>query len=404
MSWQTDLAYRIVFDNGSHTIKAGNARMETPKIVIPNMIGTDRRSGSQLLGEKMNELYDEHQFLYSKAMVKGVVVNFETEIQIWEDLLDRLMVGKGDVSSFKAHSLTLTTLPCCPTKVKERLMEVAFEFFSLGGFYPLHPSNAVKHVAASKFPSSLSPKFQLLVDLGHSGCHVQPIFDGELIDYGYTKLELGGRFLTKRLRDLIAFKFLGLDNELKLLADIKEKVCFISQDFNADMTAKKGSHVLHYMLPDLEINAGGYVVETLDPTKSHAEKLSLDKERFTIPELLFHPGDFHLQQDGIAGTIVQAVKKCPEPFQEVLMENIVISGGSTLFPNFVPRLQTELRKVLKSDVTPFLFHMKDVAIEAPYIGARSLTAAPSFLQSCLTREEYNEHGDLRLALLSSYIF
>lgn len=74
--------------------------------------------------------------------------------------------------------------------------------------------------------------------------------------------------------------------------------------------------------------------------------MPLGIERIAIPEILFHPSDIGMPQMGIAEGIVQAVQSCPEAYRGGMYANIVLTGGSTKFPNFAQRLAEELRPLV----------------------------------------------------------
>ena len=78
--------------------------------------------------------------------------------------------------------------------------------------------------------------------------------------------------------------------------------------------------------------------------------LSLANERICVPELLFTPSDIGVEQAGLAECVVQAVDACPPDLRESLYANIVLTGGSTRFPNFSERLQRELRALVSARV------------------------------------------------------
>lgn len=67
--------------------------------------------------------------------------------------------------------------------------------------------------------------------------------------------------------------------------------------------------------------------------------MKLTFERFSIPEVLFHPSDIGISQAGLPEAIIQTVNKCPELFAEPLLQNIVLSGGSCNLPGFKTRLE-----------------------------------------------------------------
>lgn len=83
----------------------------------------------------------------------------------------------------------------------------------------------------------------------------------------------------------------------------------------------------------------------------------MNVERFTIPEILFRPSIIGIDQAGIAESIYNSVEKLPErnsisinqkldsnsyrtnlDIRPSLYNNIVLTGGNCLFPNFKQRL------------------------------------------------------------------
>jgi hypothetical protein len=63
----------------------------------------------------------------------------------------------------------------------------------------------------------------------------------------------------------------------------------------------------------------------------------MNNERL-IPEILFHPSDIGIDQAGIAEAIVQSVNETCSDLHELFYGNIILMGGSTLFPGFKERL------------------------------------------------------------------
>ncbi len=65
-----------------------------------------------------------------------------------------------------------------------------------------------------------------------------PFFDGEVINYGVKKIDVGGKLLTNYLKERITFRSLDLSHEYRLVGDIKEKMCYVALDFNESMKKK----------------------------------------------------------------------------------------------------------------------------------------------------------------------
>jgi len=69
----------------------------------------------------------------------------------------------------------------------------------------------------------------------------------------------------------------------------------------------------------------------------------MNNERFTIPEILFHPNDIGIPQMGISEAIVLSINLCPEETRSHLYNNIIVTGGNGCFPGFEERLTKEVR-------------------------------------------------------------
>lgn len=82
----------------------------------------------------------------------------------------------------------------------------------------------------------------------------------------------------------------------------------------------------------------------------------MSNERFTVPEILFHPLDIGVRQMGISEAIVAAVNNCPLETRPYLFENIVLSGGNMKFPGVKERVKADVRSQVPEeyDISVFL--------------------------------------------------
>jgi len=119
--------------------------------------------------------------------------------------------------------------------------------------------------------------------------------------------------------------------------------------------------------------------------------LTLSNERICVPELLFRPSDIGVEQAGLAECVVQAVDACTADLRESLYANIVLTGGSTRFPNFSERLQRELRALVPADYEVGVTAAAD-PLNAAWRGGSIFASADSFPAQTVTRAEYHEHG------------
>ena len=76
---------------------------------------------------------------------------------------------------------------------------------------------------------------------------------------------------------------------------------------------------------------------------------------------------------------------------QALYSNIVLTGGSTLFPNFRERLVRELRSLVPTE-----YAINVSAAKAPLLsawhGGSSFAASEEYASQVVTKREYQEHG------------
>lgn len=63
----------------------------------------------------------------------------------------------------------------------------------------------------------------------------------------------------------------------------------------------------------------------------------LGNERFIVPEALFNPSDIGIRQAGVAETVGRCLKSFAPGVRELLLNNILLTGGNVSIPNFVER-------------------------------------------------------------------
>ena len=200
----------------------------------------------------------------------------------------------------------------------------------------------------------------LVIDSGYSHTTITPLYQGRPIQSAIRRLDVGGKLLTNYLKELISIRHFGLMDEPYIVNEIKEKVCFVSSDFQRDLDRvwkhrkpdkEPNPLIIDYVLPDYNGQAEGYS-RPHDP--SAAAKLArlgavagagpnedvfpLGNERFAVPELLFTPSDIGLKQAGLPQMIMQSLEALPQTVRLGMIANMVAAGGNVNIPGFMERL------------------------------------------------------------------
>jgi actin-related protein len=84
------------------------------------------------------------------------------------------------------------------------------------------------------------------------------------------------------------------------------------------------------------------------PLCEHAQVITIGNERFRCPEVLFSPSMVGMEANGIHDTTFNSIMKCDVDIRKDLYSNIVLSGGTTMFPGIADRMSKEITALAPS--------------------------------------------------------
>ncbi|KAH8097747.1 hypothetical protein JL720_657 [Aureococcus anophagefferens] len=204
----------------------------------------------------------------------GIVANWGDMEKIWHHTFyNELRVAPEE------HPVLLTEAPLNPKANRERMTQIMFETFNVPAMYV---------------------NIQAVLSLYASGRTTGCVLDsGDGVSHTILT-ERGYSFTTTAEREIVR--------------DIKEKLTYIALDFDQEMKTAAESSALEksYELPD-----GNVIV--------------IGNERFRCPEVLFQPS-FIGKASGIHDCTFQTIMKCDVDIRKDLYSNIVLSGGTTMYP------------------------------------------------------------------------
>jgi len=76
--------------------------------------------------------------------------------------------------------------------------------------------------------------------------------------------------------------------------------------------------------------------------------ITVGNERFRCPEVLFQPSFIGKEASGLHDTTFQSIMKCDVDIRKDLYANVVLSGGTTMFPGIGERMTKELTALAPS--------------------------------------------------------
>lgn len=399
----------FIIDNGAYTMKAGYASDAAEEALsactsIPNCLVKTRDNRIVVGPQISTNVSDWNEAMFRRPVEKGYLVNWEAEREIWEQsFFEEKATTRNKnfrIATPEETTLVLTEAPNTMPILQRNTDEMVMEEWGFGGYvrclgkiygplglywcswrilmmcYYAGPTLNAWNEVHSLFGDPLhKPDTDILpadcllvVDSGYSHTTVTPVYRGLPIQRAIRRLDIGGKHLTNYLKEIVSMRQYNMVDETYIMNEVKEAVCFVTNDFTADMEktwksnikrqgASDESVVVDFVLPDPNANRKGFM-RPHDPLLEAKKKkgaasglsseilsedvLVLGNERFAVPELLFRPSDIGLKQAGVPEMILQSLSVLPPGLHAAFLANVLVVGGNAVIPGFMERLYVPL--------------------------------------------------------------
>ena len=374
----SDEVSALVIDNGSCMCKAGFAGDDAPRAVFPCLIGRTHHEASMVgAGNKETYIGDEAQakrgiLTLTHPIQRGIITDCGDMEAVWHHALyNELCVAPEE------HPILLTEPPLNPKANREKMIQIMFETFNCPSTYV-----AIQGVL-SVYASGRSGAF--VIDVGEGVAHTFPVFNGYTYTNAIQRMSLSGcdltGYLTKMLNDR-QYSF-TTTAEWEIARDMKEKLSYVALDFEQEMKTAASSSSLErsYELPD-------------------GRKVTLNEERFLCPEALFQPSLLGMEYPGIHQFAYNGIMKCDMHVRSHFYANIILSGGSTMFPGLMDRMNKELIALVPASAKAKIIAPPERKYSV-WIGGSILASLSTFQKDWISKQDYHESG---LKIVENCIF
>ncbi|OXA38566.1 Actin-related protein 1 [Folsomia candida] len=335
----------VVIDNGSGIIKAGFAGDSVPKCRFPNYVGRPKHvrvmagalEGDLFIGPKA----EEHRGLLAikYPMEHGIVTDWNDMERIWQ-----YVYSKDQLQTFaEEHPVLLTEAPLNPRRNREKSAEIFFETLNAPALFL--SMQAVLSLYATGRTTGV------VLDAGDGVTHAVPIYEGFALPHSIMRVDLAGRDVTRYLRFLLRKEGINFrtSSEFEIVRTIKERECYLSANPSKDSDPDADKRI--YKLPD-------------------GSQLDIGQARFRAPEVLFRPDLIGEECEAMHEVLLFSIQKSDTDLRKILFQNIVLSGGSTLFKISAPQER----------------------LYSTWIGGSILASLDTFKKMWVSKREFEEEG------------
>lgn len=366
-SSETNKKPSIIIDNGSGFSKVGFGGEKEPKTILATCVGYPKYSYS-IKGGNTKSYFIGKDAESKRGILKlqypiehGIITNWDDMERIWESIFtNELNVNPEE------HSILLSEAPLNSNKNRETMAQIMFEDFNIPALYVENQAL----LAACYFGKTTA----VILDSGDSVTNCIPIVESVPISNALNNLNFAGRELTKYMSKILAeigCRF-NTDAEMQIIQKIKEKTCYVALNYEDEL---KSFESYDYKLPD-----GTQVV--------------IKDQRIRCPEALFNPSIISKEGKSIAQICHESIQKCSNKnLEQELYNNIILSGGNTMFKGFPERLRKEMRILaspsMKGEIKIIANSERNIAA---WKGASILSTISLFDNRWITKKEYEEKG------------
>lgn len=399
----------LVFDVGSHSVRAGFAGEEFPKVYFNNIVG---RYPDENNPKKKINIFESQVLNVPKegveietCMEKGLISDWELFEELMEHVLTKRIIVEPEY-----HPILFAEQAWNHPEKREKLMEIMFEKFNIPAFYTA--KNPVLACYANGRASGI------VLDAGATHTTATAVMEGYVIKNAMITSPIGGHYIQqsaiKALQQSIEDKKFYLSYEVATKDELKptqivptftlkENIPNVTQSWRNYQEARL---VQDWIRSVLQVSDMEYRQEEA-AMRPHAEyefpcgyKEDYGVERFRMPEPLFNPRmiDNKSSMLGAAHLITTALHMCDNELRQALTSSTIIVGGNSNLNGFVDRVSSELTNKTPPQLKFKMVNAAQGSMQnherrfGSWIGGSILASLPTFSTMWISKKDYADSG------------
>ncbi|KIM91042.1 hypothetical protein PILCRDRAFT_161600 [Piloderma croceum F 1598] len=411
----------LVVDIGTSSIRAGYAGDDTPKAIIPTSYGYKSKNSDGDVSMTEGEDGEAKKKDVKLFLGQHGPSIWRDQMEIGNPVRDGLIHDFVPIAPLISHALedvmrcsaaehpVLVTEPAWNTTAnRERMAEIMFEEFQVPAFY-IANTGVLNAFAAGKGSA-------LVIDVGETMASITPVVDGFVLRKGLVSSTLpqlvhanAKHILTTHTavrrgidlypHQLVASKTPVEPHALPRFTLREDRVSGTTESWKKWYEANEVDEWIQSVAGVLDQGWNDQVAASRSPKQYEfptGYNAYFGPERFAVGEQFFsHSRELAATNPNLPKSIPQLISEslraCDPDLRQVLMGNVVLTGGGSLFAGFSERLSNELGR----NFPHVKIHAPGNSAERRYggwLGGSILASLGTFHQLWISKEEWQEHG------------
>eukprot|EP01094_Clydonella_sp_ATCC50884_P026034 TRINITY_DN7015_c1_g1_i1.p1 TRINITY_DN7015_c1_g1~~TRINITY_DN7015_c1_g1_i1.p1 ORF type:complete len:431 (-),score=133.01 TRINITY_DN7015_c1_g1_i1:1535-2827(-) len=409
----------VIIDVGSYSVKAGFAGEDTPRVLVPTCVGTSMKSrarddamdvssfGGAIATSRVIDIglaslcYPLDGREIASPLQDGLVSDWEAVEALWGHVLHKqLQVSPKETPVMLVEPAHNTK------KIRATMTELMFEKYEVPALF-LGKDAALNTFAFAN--EKKTPGTALVVDVGHFGTRVVPVYEGYVQHDAIQTSKVGGQRVTEEWT-----KYIEETSQIPitpLYAIGKKEVAPAKFEVTVhdypNLAPSFHRYHVHRVVEDLKslhghINiAADDISSELIPPVSFAlpdgKVLDVGGERFRIPEMILNPSACDPALPSLLEMIGAAIEASAADARRDLLTNVLLTGGSSRFEGFEKRLRADIEafndeRQLYPGKTKVVAPQRAERAIGSWMGGSVLASLGDNIKMWMSKAEFEERG------------